>query len=270
MKKKYKSDAFEAIHTTIEAMYRAGTVDRATKMSFDKTCLGEPNPWLKLGQEPPYILGTDEKQIRHYNDLVGNNERKVIPKSIPEPFIGNPKTAKLVLLSLNPGHSHTDAEWHSRRDFKRAMFDNLQQRPQQYPFYPLNPQFKGNGAGEWWRPRTLELQRESALDIKTFAERLLVIEWFPYHTVRSPARSKSIGGSTGRICESQCYSFQLAKDMSQKDGVVVVGMRSRRLWAEVDGVFEKIAYLKNPQCGYLSRGNTDPALFSRMVKALNA
>jgi putative transcriptional regulator len=41
-KKKYKSDAFEAIHTTIEAMYRAGTVDKATMLNFDESCLVAP------------------------------------------------------------------------------------------------------------------------------------------------------------------------------------------------------------------------------------
>jgi len=41
-KKKYKSDAFEAIHTTIEAMYRAGTVDKATMLRFDESCLVAP------------------------------------------------------------------------------------------------------------------------------------------------------------------------------------------------------------------------------------
>jgi putative transcriptional regulator len=42
MKTKYKSDAFEAIHTTIEAMYRIGTVDKATMERFDESCLVAP------------------------------------------------------------------------------------------------------------------------------------------------------------------------------------------------------------------------------------
>jgi putative transcriptional regulator len=42
MKKKYKSEAFEAIHSNIEAMYRAGTVDKATMLRFDESCLVAP------------------------------------------------------------------------------------------------------------------------------------------------------------------------------------------------------------------------------------
>ena len=41
-KSKYKSDAFEAIHSSISAMYRVGTVDKATMRRFDLSCLVNP------------------------------------------------------------------------------------------------------------------------------------------------------------------------------------------------------------------------------------
>jgi len=41
-KRKYKSDAFAAIHETVEGMYRAGTIDKATLRSFDDACLTVP------------------------------------------------------------------------------------------------------------------------------------------------------------------------------------------------------------------------------------
>ena len=106
-----------------------------------------------------------------------------------------------------------------------------------------------------------ELQNESGLDDRTFAERL-VIEWFPYHSERSGLR-KPVS-----VCESQKYSFQLAKQMLGKKGVEVVGMRSRKHWAEVDPRFGEVRFLKNPQCGYVTRGNTEGNLFDEMVKAL--
>jgi putative transcriptional regulator len=37
--KKYKSDAFEAIHSAVSGMYTAGTVSKATMRHFDETCL---------------------------------------------------------------------------------------------------------------------------------------------------------------------------------------------------------------------------------------
>lgn len=40
--RKYKSDAFEAIHSTVAGMYRAGTIDKATMREFDESCLSTP------------------------------------------------------------------------------------------------------------------------------------------------------------------------------------------------------------------------------------
>ena len=36
---KFKSDAFEAIHSAASSMYRAGTIDKATLRHFDESCL---------------------------------------------------------------------------------------------------------------------------------------------------------------------------------------------------------------------------------------
>ena len=41
-KQKFKSDAFEAIHSAIEGMYEVGTVDKATMRHFDEACLSIP------------------------------------------------------------------------------------------------------------------------------------------------------------------------------------------------------------------------------------
>ncbi|QUS40997.1 DNA-binding transcriptional regulator [Tardiphaga alba] len=41
-KPKFKSDAFEAIHSHVAGMYKAGTVDKATMRRFDESCLVAP------------------------------------------------------------------------------------------------------------------------------------------------------------------------------------------------------------------------------------
>ncbi len=40
---KHKSDAFEAIHSSVSGMYRSGTVDKATMREFDEACLSVPD-----------------------------------------------------------------------------------------------------------------------------------------------------------------------------------------------------------------------------------
>ncbi len=38
-KSKFKSDAFEAIHSAARGLHRAGTIDKATMRKFDESCL---------------------------------------------------------------------------------------------------------------------------------------------------------------------------------------------------------------------------------------
>ena len=40
---KYKSEAFEAIHSTVAGMYHAGTIDKETMRNFDESCLTVPD-----------------------------------------------------------------------------------------------------------------------------------------------------------------------------------------------------------------------------------
>jgi putative transcriptional regulator len=42
IKKTYKSDAFEAIHTSASALHKIGAIDKTTMRSFDTSCLAVP------------------------------------------------------------------------------------------------------------------------------------------------------------------------------------------------------------------------------------
>jgi len=216
------------------------------------------NPWLELRSDPPYILPMDERQIREHNSR-RHESSKLALESIPEPFIGNPETAKVVLLLLNPGHNQYESEAHRHPDLKEALFRNLRGEPRPYPFFPLNPSLSWSPTAKWWLPRTRELRESTGLDCLTLSEKLLAIEWFPYH-------SRNSGLPTRRLCESQKYTFELAKTMLATK--FVVRMRSVNHWSAVDPRFRDIPSLKNPRSGYISRSNTEGNLFERIVEAL--
>ena len=55
--RKYKSDAFEAIHSAVSGMHRAGTIDKATMREFDESCLSVPTE-----MEPKRIKRIRERQ----------------------------------------------------------------------------------------------------------------------------------------------------------------------------------------------------------------
>lgn len=53
-KRKFKSDAFEAIHASATALHKVGSIDKATMREFDESCLAAP----------PAILPKQIKRIR--------------------------------------------------------------------------------------------------------------------------------------------------------------------------------------------------------------
>jgi hypothetical protein len=216
------------------------------------------NPWAELTEQTVhYILACDQHHITQHNDAVRPDYR-IIERSIPEPYIGNPLTAQVVLLGLNPGHSDADAQDYARADFRAALFNNLRQTPQAYPFYPLNPDFAGTGAGMWWTRRLRLLASDSGLEPAVLSERIMVVEWFPYHSRKFARR--------GQPLPSQAYSFQLASHLIAQ-GRLVVRMRSRRLWSATGQEFENIPALSNPQCGHISPRNA-PTFYDAIVERL--
>jgi hypothetical protein len=63
------------------------------------------NPWVELPKDPPFVLLQDRDTVAQISKKVATNV-----SSMPEPFIGDPQTAKVVLLSLNPGDDEEDVD----------------------------------------------------------------------------------------------------------------------------------------------------------------
>lgn len=58
-KRKYKSEAFEAIHSSANALFDIGAIDKTTMREFDESCL----------MEPPEIEAMQIKAIRENNHV---------------------------------------------------------------------------------------------------------------------------------------------------------------------------------------------------------
>jgi hypothetical protein len=221
------------------------------------------NPWLELPTEPPYILPEDRASIadlNHRHSVNGHSDRKINDRSIPEPFIGNPELARVVLLNLNPGDAPEDSEAHRNPQFREAMMRNLRHESQEYPFYALNPAFAWTGCAKWWVKHLRGLFDFGGLERRIVAQHLCVIEWFPYHSRRA-------GLPTRAVCPSQEYSFDIAKRMLKTK--LIVGMRARERWTEVDQRFGEISYMTSCQNPTVSIGSLGESLFWQIVEALS-
>jgi putative transcriptional regulator len=58
-KRQYKSDAFEAIHSAVAGMHRAGTIDKTTMKDFEAACVASP----------PLIEPSQIKRLREKNHV---------------------------------------------------------------------------------------------------------------------------------------------------------------------------------------------------------
>ncbi len=97
--RKFKSDAFEAVHSAVAGMYRAGTIDKATMRDFDETCLAAPQA----------LAPADIKQLRETNKVSQpvfarylNTSESTIEKW--ETGAKKPSGAALKLLSIVQKH----------------------------------------------------------------------------------------------------------------------------------------------------------------------
>jgi len=216
------------------------------------------NPWLQLPSGPPYILPEDRAGI---GDLPANGhiDHRINDQSVPEPFIGNPESATVLLLNLNPGDPPHDPKTHRNQEFREAIMRNLHHKAQDYPFYALNPAFAWTGCAKWWVRHLRGLFDKGKLDCATVARRLCVIEWFPYHSRRARLPINA-------ICSSQQYSFEIAKQMLGSK--LIVGMRARNRWTEVDQRFGEIPYVNSCQNPTISIGNIGESVFWQIVETL--
>jgi hypothetical protein len=73
------------------------------------------NPWIALPTRAPFVLKEDRPHIDAFNRQVGRNHY-LHCELLPEPFVGDPKTAAVIYLQRNPGLSPADTRYQRRSD----------------------------------------------------------------------------------------------------------------------------------------------------------
>ncbi|MGN6207749.1 hypothetical protein [Asticcacaulis sp.] len=77
--RKFKSDAFEAIHSAVSGMERVGTIDKTTMRQFDEACLAKPASFAPAEDCVSFRLSVltqkDEEERRGYLEIDGFHER---------------------------------------------------------------------------------------------------------------------------------------------------------------------------------------------------
>lgn len=219
------------------------------------------NPWVDLPEEPPFVLPADADWVGSYNrerTRLRQEQCRLELASLPDPYVGDPTRARVVLLALNPGHDEEDVVHQRRPGYEAHLRRTLHHEEADCPFYLLDPRWSGHPGQRWWSTRLRVLIERCGL--KRVCRHLAVIEWFPYHSRRFLApRETSV---------AQPYSWELARRAVADPSRVVVLMRGRRFWEHSLGPLLGVLELSSKQAVHVTPRNVGLAGFERLCDAL--
>jgi hypothetical protein len=156
---------------------------------------------------------------------------------VPVPYLGDLRSAEVVICLLNPGFGPVDYFAEDDEAFRKATWANLvqQDQSQDFPFFVLDPNFSWTGAFTWWwrklqpviteiKTKNPKITTEGAIAI--LGKKLAAVELIPYHSYRAPFTKKTV---------EELESTRLAKEgveALRKNGALVVYIRSVKLWGK--------------------------------------
>jgi hypothetical protein len=225
------------------------------------------NPWGDLPIKPPFVLPADRREVEGYQARVRDPKQRLAVDRLPEPWVGDPSTATVLMLQLNPGYKPAeDDALHARDDYRDVVRRSLLHRQQDTQFHYLDPRFAESGGARWCRKKN-RWALESVGDA-VVAARYAHLEWFPYRSTRA-----------GRLPQvpSQAYSIHLLRQALDRNAVIIT---ARKLVAWEQAVPELISYpyrlgTSSVQAVFLSpnnltlRGHKTPEAFELFIEALN-
>jgi len=222
------------------------------------------NPWISLPDQAPYVLAEDRAAVEIFNTRA-KPQHALMLELLPEPWMGR-LDAPVVVLALNPGYSPGDHQLHADPRFRSTVRATLAGESTPYPFYYLAPSVDSPGH-RWCQQRLKALvtavgeARPDADAAQLVANRLLWVEWFPYHSI-SYAHNRLHLPSRG-------YTIELVWSAIARGAVVVIA-RSERMW--VDAIPElktapNVFRISNPQYVSISPKNL-PDGFRTVVSAI--
>lgn len=218
------------------------------------------NPWVNIPDNPPYCLPSECETINYHNTNC-KPINKIHTNALPEPFIGDLKKAKVVLLQLNPGWEEEDPIAHHDMDYNATIRNNLKQKNlDTYPLYALNPKYKHTGNARYWNKRLKELVIQAGL--KNVAEKLVILEYFPYHSKRYHEFPKKLlfhfkmkDLTPSRYLHSQLYNFHLLREYLENEKTMIIALRAGKRWMNA---MKTVYNLDQETCDRLISGNINP------------
>jgi hypothetical protein len=234
-----------------------------------------PNPWATLDYSPgaSYVHAEDRPNVTSFQRSNSDPTKALHTELLPEPFVGDVRSCRALILLNNPGFQQADVEAHGDSRLRDAIVANLRHQPSDYPLLYLNPEFTYWPGGLWWvrvlAPVVRKVAAASGVSLseaaRVTAQRVAAIERYPYHS------EWSSGAAALKTLPSFAYSKALVES-ALKRGVPITLLwpSSVSHWlAQVPALAGKFV-VGGGKTGTadMSRGNIGPVGFDRIIQAI--
>lgn len=213
------------------------------------------NPWIEVAKmynpdeadclfsnTRQYVCSSDLPEIEKFNSKLKPYDTDTIITNIPaEPWSGNPLTANLIILSLNPGYvpevNKTLALLlQSNKQIRKSIIefkrDTLLLKAKSFMAEedganPISSKDAVNMLGDWyWYKKLKQLKDDVGLDEDAFFRKIALIEFHGY----SSQTSNHIFPIRNKYLETQLFIKKMIWYLAEKDDVRFLIMRSENKW----------------------------------------
>jgi|GEM_PF-1287158 len=213
------------------------------------------NPWATLPKNPPYLAPCDQDmKLRDFYDLR--------LELLPQPYMGNLETAKVIILLLNPGYttSESGVELQSG-NLQRTLRENLD--PAKSKLFFIDDNFDWTAGGRWWKSKIGALL-DAGVSKDDIYRNLAVVEYFPYH-------SAEFNLKLDITLPSQEYGFEAVRN-AVKRGATILLMRGDKRWFKAVPELKEYPNVIKPKStrnAVLSENNLGAENFKKLVDSLS-
>ena len=118
-----------------------------------------PNPWGALPKDPPYVLSMDRAAVAAWN-AKASARTKIHTHLLSDPPLGDPLTAAVVVLALNPSFDDGTVEEH-QDPWMREQMRTAMTEPRD--LFWLRDDLATTTGGRWWRNKLAPLIEATSL-----------------------------------------------------------------------------------------------------------
>lgn len=233
------------------------------------------NPWNDIltktdGDKKVIVAADDWEQIKDYleqkNYQKTKEEYKLQLDVYPQHYVGNIKTAKIIVLSKNPGYSEDFKNlYEDNKDYQQTCLNNLQLKENEVKFHAFDLD-QGDKFGYWGKKfkqwfKVVKTNDDLKKYSSWFSEYVALAEYFPYHSTQYDSKlDKSFNNKTSYLPTQQFLFNLISKRIVDKDdSVTIIITRSYNKW------YEAIPQLKEYKNCYETSNPSNPSLKPKKI-----